>query len=70
MSPRLASSTYDVLLDRNAGFDPKAALDIRGIETVLNLRSEYGRPAKNLTDPRKYDDLRYYQAARASGSNP
>jgi len=70
MSPRLASSTYDVLLDRNAGFDPKAALDIRGIETVLNLRSEYGRPAKNLTDPRKYDDPRYYQAARASGSNP
>ncbi|MGB6997970.1 MAG: ABC transporter substrate-binding protein, partial [Pseudolabrys sp.] len=70
MSPRLASSTYDVLLDRNVGFDPKAALDIRGIETVLKLRSEYGRPAKNLTDPRKYDDPRYYQAARASGSNP
>ena len=70
MSPRLASSTYDVLLDRNAGFDPKAALDIGGIETVLKLRSEYGRPAKNLTDPRKYDDPRYYQAARASGSNP
>ena len=70
MSPRLASSTYDVLLDRNAGFDPKAALDIRGIETVLKLRSEYGRPAKNLADPRKYDDPRYYQAARVRGSNP
>jgi len=66
MSPQLASSTYDVLLDRNTGFDPKAALDIKGIETVLRLRSEYGRPIKNLSDPRKYDDPSYYQAARAS----
>ncbi len=69
MSPHLAASTYDVLLDRSAGFDPKAALDIRGIETVLKLRSEYGRPAKTLTDPRKYDDPRYYQAAQAGVSN-
>ncbi|MGB9295261.1 MAG: ABC transporter substrate-binding protein [Pseudolabrys sp.] len=65
MTPRLASSTYDILLDRNAGFEPKAALDIKGIETVLKLRSQYGRPEKNLTDPRKYNDLRYYQAAQA-----
>jgi ABC-type nitrate/sulfonate/bicarbonate transport system substrate-binding protein len=69
MSPYLASSTYDVLLNRNTGFDPGAALDIKGIETVLKLRSEYGRPAKNLTDPRKYDDPRYYHAAQADLSN-
>jgi ABC-type nitrate/sulfonate/bicarbonate transport system substrate-binding protein len=66
MSAALASSTYDVLLDRNAGFDRKAALNIEGIETVLRLRSEYGRPAKTLGDARKYDDPSYYQAARAS----
>ncbi len=66
MSPHLAASTYDVLLDRSTGFDPKAALDIKGIETVLRLRSEYGRPVKNLSDPRKYDDPVYYQAARAN----
>jgi ABC-type nitrate/sulfonate/bicarbonate transport system substrate-binding protein len=66
MSAALASSTYDVLLDRNAGFDRKAALDIEGIETVLRLRSEYGRPAKTLGDARKYDDPSYYQAAMAS----
>jgi len=36
----------------------------------LKLRSEYGRPAKNLAEPRKYDDPRYYQAARVRGSNP
>jgi ABC-type nitrate/sulfonate/bicarbonate transport system substrate-binding protein len=69
MSPYLASSTYDVLLNRNTGFDPGAALDIKGIETVLKLRSEYGRPAKNLTDLRKYDDPRYYHAAQAGLSN-
>jgi ABC-type nitrate/sulfonate/bicarbonate transport system substrate-binding protein len=66
MSPQLAASTYDVLLDPNAGFDRKAALDIKGIETVLALRSEYGRPVKSLSDARKYDDPSYYQAARAS----
>jgi ABC-type nitrate/sulfonate/bicarbonate transport system substrate-binding protein len=66
MSPQLAASTYDVLLDPTAGFDRKAALDIKGIETVLALRSEYGRPVKSLSDPRKYDDPSYYQAARAS----
>lgn len=66
MSPQLASSTYDILLDRNTGFDPKAALDVKGIETVLRLRSEYGRPAKILSDARKYDDPSYYQAALAS----
>jgi ABC-type nitrate/sulfonate/bicarbonate transport system substrate-binding protein len=65
MSAQLAASTYDILLDRKAGFDPKAALDIKGIETVLKLRSEYGRPVKNLSDTRKYDDPSYYQAALA-----
>jgi hypothetical protein len=62
---KLSASTYDILLDRKAGFDPKAALDIKGIETVLKLRSEYGRPVKNLSDTRKYDDPSYYQAALA-----
>jgi ABC-type nitrate/sulfonate/bicarbonate transport system substrate-binding protein len=66
MSAQLAASTYDVLLNPTAGFDRKAALDIKGIETVLALRSEYGRPVKSLSDARKYDDPSYYQAARAS----
>jgi ABC-type nitrate/sulfonate/bicarbonate transport system substrate-binding protein len=66
ISPQLAASIYEILLDRNGGFDPKAALDIKGIETVLGLRSEYGRPAKKLSDPRKYDDLSYYTAAQAN----
>ena len=69
MSMSLASATYDVLLNRDTGFAPTASLDIKGIEAVLKLRSEYGRPPKNLTDARKYDDLLYYQAARTRAPN-
>ncbi len=62
MSPELAAKTYDVLLGPG-GFEPKAALDVEGVRTVLKLRSEYGRPQKELTDPAKYTDLTYYQRA-------
>lgn len=65
MSPELAAKTYDVLLGPG-GFDPKAALDMEGVRTVLTLRSEYGRPQKELTDPGKYSDLSYYQRAMPS----
>ena len=62
MTPELAAKTYDVLLGR--GFEPEAALDVEGIRTVLALRSQYGRPQKELTDPARYYDLSYYERAR------
>jgi ABC-type nitrate/sulfonate/bicarbonate transport system substrate-binding protein len=62
MSPELAAKTYDVLLGPG-GFDPKAAIDQEGVRTVLKLRSEYGQPKKELTDPDRYVDLAYYQRA-------
>ena len=62
MTPELAARTYDVLLGR--GFEPDAALDVEGIRTVLALRSQYGRPPKELTDPARYYDLSYYDRAR------
>ena len=65
MSPELAAATYAVLLADKDGFEPKARLDIEGIQTVLALRSEYGRPQRALADPRKYDDLSYYDCALA-----
>ena len=65
MTPELAGKTYDVLLAPVGGFDRAAALDVEGARTVLKLRSEYGRPQKELTDPARYVDLSYYeQAAR------
>lgn len=48
------------------GFSDKAALDIDGVRTVLELRSKYGEPQKTLTDPMKYIDLAYYEEALAS----
>lgn len=65
MSPDLAAATCDVLLAEPGGFEPKARLDIEGVRTVLALRSEYGRPQRSLTEPRKYDDSGYYQRALA-----
>jgi ABC-type nitrate/sulfonate/bicarbonate transport system substrate-binding protein len=62
MSPELAGKTYDVLLGAG-GFERNAALDLEGARTVLKLRSEYGRPQKELTDPTRYVDLSYYERA-------
>lgn len=63
MSPELAEKTYNVLLAATGGFHPAAALDVEGIRTVLKLRSEYGRPQKELTDPTPYFDVSYYERA-------
>ncbi|HEU5323222.1 MAG TPA: ABC transporter substrate-binding protein, partial [Methylomirabilota bacterium] len=63
MTPELAEKTYAVLLAPAGGFEPAAALDLEGARTVLRLRSEYGRPRKELTDPARYVDLSYYQKA-------
>lgn len=63
MTPELAAKTYDVLLGTTGGFEPNAKLDVEGIRTVLKLRSEYGRPQKELTDPTRYFDVSYYDRA-------
>jgi ABC-type nitrate/sulfonate/bicarbonate transport system substrate-binding protein len=45
------------------GIDPKAKIDAEGLRNVLSLRSEFGRPQKKLTDPRKYVDETAYDLA-------
>jgi ABC-type nitrate/sulfonate/bicarbonate transport system substrate-binding protein len=62
MSPELAAQSYAVLTGPK-GFTRKAELDINGVRRVLELRSEYGQPKKALSDPTRYYDLKYYQAA-------
>ena len=49
------------------GFTRKAQISIRGARVVLAVRSQYGEPAKKLTDPYKYMDLRYYRKAMREG---
>jgi hypothetical protein len=38
---------------------------MKGVTTVLALRSEYGEPKKMLDDPDKYIDLTWYKKALA-----
>jgi ABC-type nitrate/sulfonate/bicarbonate transport system substrate-binding protein len=64
MSPELAAQSYAVLINPR-GFSPKAQIDLEGVKTVLELRSRYGEPKKALTDPAKYYDPQYYNAALA-----
>jgi hypothetical protein len=45
------------------GFAPRAEIDFAGGQKVLELRSEYGQPTKSLTDPMRYYDPKYYEAA-------
>jgi ABC-type nitrate/sulfonate/bicarbonate transport system substrate-binding protein len=63
MTAELAARTCDIFLSPNNGFDPVARLDSKGVQEVLALRSQYGRPQKNLLDANKYQDSSYYQRA-------
>jgi ABC-type nitrate/sulfonate/bicarbonate transport system substrate-binding protein len=62
LSPELAAQIYAAVTGPK-GVTPKAQLDIAGIQKLLELRSEYGKPKKILTDPTRYYDLKYYEAA-------
>ncbi len=63
MNPQLAGQTYDSLAGPR-GFSRTAELDLAGVRKVLELRSEYGQPKKTLTDPDRYYDPKYYEAAK------
>ena len=63
MSSQLASQTYDLLVGPK-GFSRTAEVDVAGVRKVLELRSEYGQPEKALTDPLRYYDPQFYEAAK------
>lgn len=65
MAADLAAATYDVFFAREGGFEPTARLDVEGMRTVLALRSEYGRPQKELGQDQDYIDLTYYHRVRS-----
>jgi ABC-type nitrate/sulfonate/bicarbonate transport system substrate-binding protein len=62
-----AQRHVNALLGEREGFTRGGALDSEGIMTVLRIRSEFGRPQKTLTDPARYVDEGYYQAAKDRG---
>ena len=63
MSPTLARQSYGELLDPHDGFLRHGRVNLEGLRTVLVLRSRYAQPKKKLTDPMKYYDASYYDAA-------
>jgi ABC-type nitrate/sulfonate/bicarbonate transport system substrate-binding protein len=58
-----ASKAWEMLTQGPEGFAKRAKLDRAGMETVLKLRSEFGRPQKQLVDVDKYVDESYYREA-------
>lgn len=63
MAGAVAQASYRILLDPRLGFFRDPAIDFAGVEKVLELRSEYGEPRKDLRDPGKYLDTQFYDAA-------
>jgi len=63
--PRPAPS-WQACCRRRPGLKPEAAILMDSVRTVLDLRSRYGSGKTVLTDPSKYIDLTYYDAARQS----
>jgi ABC-type nitrate/sulfonate/bicarbonate transport system substrate-binding protein len=58
-----ALKAWELLTQGSEGFAKRARLDRAGMETVLKLRSEFGRPQKQLADVDKYVDESYYREA-------
>ena len=63
MAGPVAQASYRILLDPQKGFFRDASIDMAGVRTVLELRSEYGAPRKGLADSAKYCDTSVLEAA-------
>lgn len=62
IKPPVAPKVMDSLLSPRSGLTPGGKMLDDGVQTVLRLRSQYGKGAVALTDPAKYIDLRYFTA--------
>jgi ABC-type nitrate/sulfonate/bicarbonate transport system substrate-binding protein len=56
-------AAYRVLLDPTEGFERRAAIDLPGVQRVLELRAKWAEPKKTLGEPSKYYDSQYYDEA-------
>ena len=58
-----AERDVNALLDQRDGFSRGGQLDMKGMMTVLRIRSELGTPHKSLTEPARYVDKSFQMAA-------
>ncbi|KQY99418.1 hypothetical protein ASD45_00340 [Pseudolabrys sp. Root1462] len=63
MTQDLAELSYSELLAPEDGFFRECRIDLAGLRCVLELRSRYALPRKDLTDPMAYCDLSYFEQA-------
>jgi len=63
MTPALAKQSYDLLLAPRGGLSRDLRPDAAGLRTVLDLRSKYATPPRQLSDGAKYVDLTWYDKA-------
>jgi len=60
-----ARAAMKTVLDPERGLAGSDVINGAGVATIMALRSKYGEPQKNLSDPGRYIDLRYYNTAKA-----
>jgi len=60
-----ADGVITAMTGEREGFARGGRIDVDGVMTVLKIRSELGRPPKQLTDPSRYLDDSYLRAAAA-----
>jgi ABC-type nitrate/sulfonate/bicarbonate transport system substrate-binding protein len=63
IKPPVAGAVMNSLLSSRSGLTPGAAMLMDGVKTVLALRSKYGTGG-TLSNPEKYIDLQYLEAAK------
>lgn len=67
MAKDVAEATYPELLNPKDGFFRDCTIDVTGVRRVLELRSRYAEPRKELTNPVAYCDLSYLEEASRGG---
>jgi len=64
MAQGVAEKVYAIMVNAKGGYEPHAALDLAGVQNVIDLRKRYGATQTTLGSPAKYVDLSYDQAGR------
>jgi ABC-type nitrate/sulfonate/bicarbonate transport system substrate-binding protein len=63
IKPGVVDAVMTSLLSPTSGLTPDARILMDGVRAVLDLRTKYGSGTAPLTEPKRYIDLRYYDAA-------
>ena len=58
-----AEKAWEVMLSGKEGFQRRAKIDQDGVRSVVQIRSEFGTPKKQLGDSSRYVDERWYEKA-------